>query len=341
MKALVYTGPNQLEIQDWETPEPRQDEVKIKVCYCGICGSDVHGYMGKTGRRTPPMVMGHEFSGIVSAVGKAVTGFQAGMPVTVEPLLFCGHCAACTEGHTNMCENKEFLGVFEKNGALMEYICVPQQYIIPLSASVPLEYGAAIEPLAVGYRGAKQAGDLNGKNVVIIGAGTIGLMALMFALRQKPKCVIVSDLSEERLAIAASLGAETVNPEKENAQEVLQKTFGVDKADVTIEAVGNTATTKQSIALLKNGGTAVWIGNSAKLVETPMQEIVTRELQIQGTNVYTMEEFREIAEMLKADSLGLDKLISEICTLEEAPEYFERLAHHPGALIKVLVKVSE
>lgn len=341
MKALVYTGSNQLELQAWKEPVPAAGEVKIKVYYCGICGSDVHGYLGKTGRRTPPMVMGHEFSGIVTETGEGVNGISVGTPVTVEPLLFCSKCTACKEGLTNMCEDKTFLGVFEKNGGLMEYICVPQQYVIPLPTSVPLEYGAVIEPLAVGYRGAKQAGNLQGRNVLIIGAGTIGLMTLMFVLRQDPNCVVVSDLSDERLAIAKVLGAKTLNPGKQKAHEVLIAAFGVGQADVTIEAVGIEPTTRQSIELLKNGGTAVWIGNSAKVVEVPMQEIVTRELRIQGTNVYTMNEFQEITKMLKNEYLGLDKLISTICTMEEAPSYFDKLSHDPGALIKVLVKVSE
>ena len=222
----------------------------------------------------------------------------------------------------------------------MEYICVPQQYVIPLAESVPLEYGAAIEPLAVGYRGAGQAGNLEGQNVVIIGAGTIGLMTLIFVLRQKPKAVVVSDLSDERLEIAAGFGAGTLNPAKQDSEEVLMKNFGAKQADVTIEAVGINPTVRQSIDMLKNGGTAVWIGNSAPLVDVPMQQVVTRELRIQGTNVYTMDEFREIAKMLETEDLGLDKLISRICTMDEAADYFEKLAHDPGDLIKVLVKIS-
>lgn len=339
MKALVYTAPEQLQVQEYPMPVPAAGEVRIKVRYCGICGSDVHGYLGKTGRRIPPMVMGHEFSGVIDAVGDGVASLTVGTPVAVEPLLFCGECEACRSGRTNMCVDKSFLGVFRENGAMMEYICVPQQYVIPLSPEIPLQYGAAIEALAVGYRGSRQAGDLKGKNVVIIGAGTIGLMTLMFVLRQEPACVVVSDLSDARLRIAASFGAKTVNPAEESAASRLTEWFGRAQADVTIEVVGATPTVKQSIDLLRNGGTAIWIGNAAKLVEVPMQEVVTRELTIQGTNVYTMDEFRQVARMLETDSLGLDRLISAVCTLEEAPYYFDKLAHDPGDLVKVLIEL--
>lgn len=339
MKALVYTAPEQLQIQERPIPQPAANEVRIKISYCGICGSDVHGYLGKTGRRIPPMVMGHEFSGVIDSVGGSVTNFSIGQPVTVEPLLFCGNCEACRSNMTNMCIDKAFLGVFSRDGAMMEYICVPQQYVVPLSKNIPLQYGAAVEALAVGYRGSKQAGDLRGKNVLIIGAGTIGLMTLIFVLRQKPAAVVVSDLSDARLKIAASFGAGTVNPSEESISACLVEHFGQGQADVTIEVVGSNPTVRQSIDLLKNGGTSVWIGNSARIVEVPMQEIVTRELTIHGTNVYTMQEFCDVAHMLETDSLGLEKLISAIVPIEEASAYFEKLAHNPEDLVKVLIKM--
>lgn len=287
------------------------------------------------------MVMGHEFSGEVVSVGPNVQNIRIGSKVTVEPLLYCGECKACKEGLTNLCVNKSFLGVFDLNGGLMEYINVPEQYVVPLEANTPILFGAMIEPLSVAYRASQQAGSILEKNVVIIGAGTIGLLTLMFVKRQRPKNVFVIDINEFRLKVAKEIGAVIINTNEDDPLEILKNVTGSMYADVTIEAVGIDTTAYQSISLLKNGGTSVWIGNSATEVHVPMQEIVTRELKIQGTNVYTSCEFRTVAHILAQEHFDLERIITKVCSLEDAIDYFAKLATGSDDLLKVIVDLNQ
>ena len=286
------------------------------------------------------MVMGHEFSGVVTAMGAGTSGPEIGTHVTVFPLLFCGTCDMCKSDRVNICTNKRFLGVFNEPGALAEYICVPARYAIPLAPEVPFRYGAIVEPLAVGYHAVKLAGPLSNKTVIIIGAGAIGLMLLKWINEENPAHVVMSDVNESRLAIARKMGAETINPLQQESTKRLKELIGPFGADITLEAVGGSATVGQSISFLKNGGTTVWVGNAAKTVEIPMQEVVTRELTIQGSHVYTYQEFAQIARRLPASDPELEQLISKVCSLEEAPVYFEKMLHNPENLVKVVVEVS-
>lgn len=175
MRSLCYTGPNQLELREALKPEPKEGEVLLRVRACGICGSDVHGFLGLTGRRLPPMTMGHEFSAEVAQLGPATGKFKVGDGVVVQPIHFCGHCVNCRNGMTNMCLNKEFFGVLDKDGAMAEYVAVPEKLLYPLPKGCDYTIGALSEPFAVAYGAVKKAGSLTGKTVLIIGAGTIGI----------------------------------------------------------------------------------------------------------------------------------------------------------------------
>ena len=338
MKAIVYEGPEQLVYKEVSDVTPGKNEVKIKVKACGICGSDVHGYLGTPGRRIAPMVMGHEFSGEITELGEGVENCKIGSRVAVYPVDFCGHCAMCQKGDVHLCYNKKAYGVLNVDGAFAEYICVPEKCCFPVENKVSDTLASLMEPLAVAYRGVEHAGDLSGKNVLIVGAGTIGLLALACVKRKNPAKVIVSDLSDNRLKIAVQMGADMiVNPAKENFKEkILEITDGTG-VEAAIEAVGVASTVQQTMSALAFGGTAVWIGNNKPLIEINMQEIVTRELSVQGSFLYGYQEFKQVIELMNQGEFNIEPLISKKISLKEAVEYFHKLAHNPGDLIKVVV----
>lgn len=338
MKALVYHGPEDLRLEDIENVRPGKGEVLIKVKAVGICGSDVHGFLGITGRRIPPMVMGHEFAGVVQELGEGVTTSKVGDRVAPYPVFFCDECELCKQGRHHMCLNKKSLGVLECNGAMAEYVVVPAKFLFKLADNVSYNVGSMMEPLAVAYRGVNTAGDLSGKNVLVVGAGTIGLLALANVKMRNPKKVFVSDLSDSRLSVAKEMGADfVINPSRDNMDEIIKAETGGYGVDVALEAVGATPTVQQAMAALKIAGTAVWIGNSAKMVTVNMQEIVTRELKVFGTFIYTMKEFSAVVDLLNNGKLNVEPIISLTAPLEKGVELFVKLAKNPGPLIKVIL----
>lgn len=339
MKALVYDGPNTLDLREVPDVSPKAGEVKLKIRACGICGSDVHGYLGLTGRRIAPMVMGHEFAGEIVELGSQVEGLQVGARVAAYPVDFCGECPMCKAGDVHLCLNKRAYGVLDVDGAFAQYLCVPAKCCFPLADSISWAEGSLMEPLAVSYRGVNRAGDLAGKTVVVVGAGTIGLLALACVKLKGAKKILMSDLSDHRLEVARSMGADiTVNPQQEDFREVVLSHTDGQGADVSIEAVGVTPTVQQAMSALRFGGTAVWIGNNRPTVEVHMQELVTRELKVFGSFLYGFEEFRTVVELLNQGKLHVKPLISREIPLEEAPALFHTLAHDPGDLIKVVVR---
>lgn len=338
MKAIVYGGPNILNYKEVPDVSPKALEVKVRVKACGICGSDVHGYLGLTGRRLEPMIMGHEFAGEVVELGEGVTDYQIGSKVAVYPVDFCGKCEMCKQGDVHLCLNKRAFGVLDVDGAFAEYICVPAKSCFKVEDHVSYAIGSLMEPLAVAYRGVGHAGDLTGKTVLLVGTGTIGLLALACIKMKNPAKILVSDLSDNRLEVAKAMGADVViNPAKENFKEVIASHTAGKGVDVAIEAVGAAPTVQQAMSSLAFGGKAIWIGNNKQMIEVNMQEIVTRELKVEGSFLYGYKEFGTVVELLNSGKLNVEPLISEEITLKQAPEYFEKLAKTPGNLIKVVV----
>lgn len=339
MKALVFNGNEDLRLTEVAVPKPEHDEALIRVRACGICGSDVHGYLGITGRRLPPMIMGHEFSGEVVEVGADVTGIRVGDRVAPYPVIFCGECEPCRRGDVHLCLHKRALGVLACNGAMAEYIAVPAKVLFRLADSISFDVGSMMEPLAVAYRAVNHAGDLSGKSVLVVGAGTIGLLAMALVKMRNPARIFVSDLSDTRLAVAKAMGADMVlNPANGAIDEAVKSATGQVGVDVAIEAVGATPTVQQAMSCLRTGGTAVWIGNSAKMITVNMQEIVTRELQVVGSFLYSYAEFGDVVELLNRGHLDVEPVISlRAPMMEQGIDLFAKLAKDPGPLIKVIL----
>lgn len=342
MRALKYIGPGKLELMEVERPTLKEGEVLVEVKACGICGSDVHGYLGLTGRRTPPMTMGHEFSGKVVEVRAGEDESLIGTDVIVQPINFCGTCKNCRSGLTNMCLNKRFFGVLEENGAMQEYLAVPRKLLYQMPAGLSYEIGALAEPFAVAYGSIKKAGNLTGKNLLIVGAGTIGICILQIARLQKPKRIIVSDLSDTRLLRARELGAdEVINPSKEDYMEAAARITEGEMIDISIEAVGVQATANQSVKVLTVGGTSVWVGMSQKEMEINMQDIVCSARSVLGSFNYTHQEFGEVVELLGSGKMEAGKLISAVTDLAHGPQAFQDLHEKPDELLKIIIHPGE
>ncbi|MGA2546575.1 MAG: galactitol-1-phosphate 5-dehydrogenase [Rectinemataceae bacterium] len=337
MRGLVYYGPEHLEMAQLPDPEAAEGEVLLKVKATGICGSDLHGYLGKTGRRIAPMVMGHEFAGEVLELGPKVKGFNIGDRVVVQPVIFCGKCEPCKRGATNLCGNKKLFGVMDLNGSMADFISVPQRLLYRLPENIDYLSGAMIEPLAVAY-GATRKVDVRGKDVLIVGSGTIGLLLLQIVVASGPHMVAMSDVNDFRLGLAKKLGADhTINPGREDFAKSIGEMTEKKGFDVAFEAVGITPTVQQAMSSLKMEGSCVWVGNSEKDITLNMQEVVTKVLRIFGTYTYTHAEFGEALDMVKRGKVDMAPLISRVAPLEQGPEMFKLQTKTPGSLVKIIL----
>ena len=338
MKAMVYKGPWQMPLEDVPEPEVRPGEVIVAVRAVGVCGSDVHGYTGSTGRRIPPMVMGHEFSGMITAIGDGVTAHKPGDRVVVQPLITCGECDNCRAGLTNICTNRRGLGMGHIDGAYAEAIGVPESLLYDLPEGVSWEKGALVEPLSVALHGVNMTPIALMDPVVILGAGTIGLLVLLGCRLKGAGKIIVSDVSPRRLQRALELGADVVvNPAQQDLGDIIRQHAGPAGAPVVIEAVGIQATARQSIEIVRPGGHVTWIGNSQPYVEIGMQQVVTREITVRGAYAFN-EEFGRSIEVIESGRIDVMALVERVAPLEEGPQIVDDLAHGKTDLIKAILK---
>jgi len=336
MKALVFKGPKKFEVEEWPLPEVSPGDALIRVRACGICGSDIHGYLGVTGRRLEGYCMGHECCGDIAALGEGVHGWAVGDRVAVQPTIFCGECVYCQEGRTELCLHKRFLGVFDVNGAMAEYVSVPAKLLYRMPDTMSYADGALIEPLAVAKCAVdKLPGGVMGKSALVVGAGTIGLLIISVLKARGAKTVIAVDLSQNRLKFAKSSGADYVfDPSKADiVTEVRAVTDGLG-ADVSLEAVGADRPVKTAIDCLRLGGGCVWVGNSKKEIVVDMQSIVTREITVYGTYTYSHKAFGETMDEMADMGIKTEELVGKQIPIEEAPAVFEYLAAGNDDLVK-------
>lgn len=342
MKALLLKEYKQFSFEDVPAPEPGPDEVLVAVKACGICGSDVHGMDGSTGRRRPPIIMGHEASGTIAGIGAAVNGWREGDRVTFDSTIYCGQCGFCKKGDINLCDNRRVLGVscedYRRHGAFAEFVVVPQRVLYRMPGELPFEHAAMVEPFAIALHAIRRSPPVLNDAVVVLGAGMIGL-ALIQALSHTGCGRLISvDIAEDRLETAKKFGAtDTINSGRQNAiEEIVTLTHGLG-ADVAFEAVGVTATVDLALRCLRKGGTATLVGNVAPKIEFPLQIAVTRELSIHGSCA-SRGEYPACLDMLSRGELNAAPLISKTAPLAEGASWFERLYKKEPGLLKVILK---
>ena len=342
MKALIYTKPYCFEYSDFSDPVVGDDEVLIRVKACGICGSDVHGFTGKTGRRIPPLIMGHEAAGIVEETGESVKAFEKGDRVCFDSTVYCNKCQPCRKGLYNRCEKRQVLGVstqeFKRHGAFAEYVAVPWWIVSKIPENMSFTQAALLEPVSIGTHAANRAPISSNDTVVVIGAGTIGLFILQAAQLRGAARVIVADINEFRLVLAQKLGADKViNPLKSDLREAIFKETKNRGADVTFEAVGYAQTFLDGVSITKTGGHLVAVGNLEKTAEFNLQELVARELTFTGSYA-SSGEFRDCIELVASGKINVEPLISDVLPLEDGPGAFERLLKAEENLLKIVLE---
>lgn len=342
MRALVLEDLRDLQMRDVPEPQPGPDEVLIHIKACGICGSDVHGYDGSTGRRIPPLVMGHEASGVVEAVGREVRQFRTGDRVTFDSTVSCGTCKFCMRGEVNLCDTRQVLGVscgdYRRNGAFAEYVTVPEHIVYALPDTFPYEKAALIEAVSIAVHAAKITGIEPGSSAVIIGAGMIGLLAVQAFRVFGCSRVLAVDLEESKLAVARQLGAdETFLGTDPDLIARLKAATGGQGPDIAVEVVGAQQSILTAIHGVRRGGTVTLIGNLAPSVEIPLQIVVTRQLRLLGSCA-SAGEYPECIELMASGAIHVDPLISALAPLSEGASWFDRLyAREPG-LMKVILQ---
>lgn len=340
MKALLLSRYKHLEIADLPSPTPGDGEVLVSVAACGICGSDVHGYDGSSGRRIPPIVMGHEAAGTIAALGDGVSGFAVGDRVTFDSTIFCGACSNCRRGDVNLCDNRQVLGVscgeFRRPGAFAEYVAVPSRILYRLPESLSFSEAAMLEAVSVALHGVSLAQVSMGSTALVLGAGMIGLLTLQALRAAGCSRVYVADLDKTRLKLAKDVGATAVlSSEADVVEQVMQLTGGVG-VDLAIEAVGRNETVKTSIESVRKGGTVVLVGNISPEVTLPLQKVVTRQIRLQGSCASSGEYPRAI-ELLASGAIQVKPFITAVAPLEDGPRWFERLYAHEPNLMKVIL----
>ena len=342
MKAMQLQEYKQLKIVDIPTPDIQPHELLIEVKACGICGSDIHGYDGSTGRRVPPLVMGHEAAGVVSKAGGKVTKFSVGDRVTFDSTISCGHCNNCRRGQINLCANRQILGVscneFKRNGAFAEFVVVPENIVYALPDSLSFEHAALIEAVSIAVHATNRTPKQLGQTAVVVGTGMIGLLCIQTIKLAGFADVIAVDLDDEKLKKAAALGATaTLNAKNVNVAEEVKKLTGGEGSDVTLEVVGATATIQSAIACTRRGGAVTLVGNLAPKIEFPLQSVVTGELSIFGSCA-SSGEIPQCIKLLDSGAVDVRPLITATATLDEGPKWFERLyAGEAGAMKVVLM----
>lgn len=341
MKALLLSEYCKLEITDIPTPALGRNELLVRVAACGICGSDVHGYDGSTGRRIPPLVMGHEAAGVVAEVGADVTGFAKGDRVTFDSTIYCGECANCRCGDVNLCDRRQVLGVscgdYRRNGAFAEFVVVPARIAYHLPENLSFKEAALLEAVAVALHAVSLAPIKPDDSALVIGAGTIGLLVQQALAAAGCKRVFVADVDPARLKLSKQLGATAVLDSKSDLKAEILRLTNDHGVDIAIEAVGITATVAAAINNTRKGGNVVLVGNVSPEVTLPLQAVVSRQITLYGSCASAGEYPRAI-ELMSSGKINVKPLISAVAPLDEGPRWFERLHAREPNLLKVVLE---
>lgn len=343
MKALRLEAPCHFSYTDISEPDIQEDEVLVRVKACAICGSDIHGCDGKNGRRIPPIIMGHEASGIIEKAGAKVTHFVHGDRVTFDSTEYCSTCWFCMHGYHNLCGSRRILGVstdtYKKDGAMAEYIAVKARTLYRIPAEVSFEEACLAEPLAVGMHAVRLSEVREGQNVAVIGAGTIGLMTLLAVRSKNPAHVVVSGRHAYRQQAAYAMGASDVVGDEGDELDKTGRFYTHGRGmDIVYDTVGTEKTFKTALKVVRNGGKIICVGNCDKEIAFPLQECIVRQISIICS--YSQEgEFAECLARIADGSINLEYFTRNTIPLSEGAAAFERLRKKESDLLKVIIVI--
>lgn len=343
MKALVLNRYSRLDYQDFPTPEPAAGEVLLRVRACGICGSDIHGWDGSTGRRQPPLIMGHEAAGEIVTVGPQVERWRTGDRVTFDSMISCGACSFCATGQVNLCENRRVVGVspgeYRQHGAFAEFLALPARGVYALPDALTFEHGAMIEPVSIAVHAVQRVKLSSGTSAVVVGTGMIGLLVVQALRWAGCANIIAVDLDDKKLALARELGAHHgLRSDAGDPVAEIARLTGGRGADFSFEVVGFTPTLELALRAVRKGGAVVLVGNLAPKTEFPLQLVVTRELSLFGSCA-SAGEYPLCLDLIARGVIRVAPLISAIAPLAEGETWFRKLsAPGAGGLMKVMLQ---
>jgi len=341
MKALVLEEYNKLVYKEVDLPQIAPNEVLINVKACGICGSDVHGMDGSTGRRQPPLIMGHEASGVIVEPGAEVTGWKKGDRVTFDSTVYALDDWYTLKGHYNLSEGREVVGVspreYKRHGAFAEYIAIPQHILYKIPENVTFEQAAMVEPAAVAAHAVRLSNIKVGDSAVVFGSGMIGTFIVSMLKAAGAIPIIAVDVDDEKLKMAVRYGADvTINSMKQSVPEIIRFLTKERGVDFGFEVVGIYDTMNNLINSLRKGGAAVLVGNITPVIDFPLQKVVTSEIKIQGSCAIN-GEYEMVLDLINAGILKVDEMISAVVPLSDGAEWFRKLYHKEGNLNKVIL----
>ncbi|GHV91104.1 galactitol-1-phosphate 5-dehydrogenase [Spirochaetia bacterium] len=342
MKALLMEEYKKLKYVDFPDPKLESDhDILVRIKAVAICGSDVHGFDGSTGRRLPPIVMGHEAAGEIVETGKAVTAFKKGDRVTFDSTIYCGKCFFCQNGQFNLCDDRMVLGVscdeYRRHGAFAEYVVVPDHICVPLPEGLPYEEAACTEPAGVAAHAIRNTPLALNDTVAVVGSGLIGNLVIQILRASISGRIIALDTDVSRREVAKSFGVDAAldpaDPELDKKIKALTNGRGADRV---FEAVGATAPIKTAISVVRKGGSVTLIGNVSPQVEIPLQAVVSRQLSLLGSCAIS-GEYPIALDLMARKKINVKPLLSAVAPLSEGDAWMNRLYNREGNLLKVVL----
>ena len=343
MKALVLNDYKRLAVESIPEPQIQSDEVLIRVRSCGICGSDVHGFDGSSGRRIPPLIMGHEAAGEIAATGSTVNRFEAGERVTFDSMISCRNCVFCRAGRPNLCEDRRVLGVscedYRRHGAFAEYVAVPEHIVYRVPEGVTFDEAAMVEPVSVAVHAVDRADPSLGDTALVVGTGMIGLLTIQALRTAGCGRILAADLAVDRLTLAGELGADDVIQTGDGIDlpAIVRERTGGLGADLVMEAVGADATVSMSVDSVRKGGKVVLIGNITPTVSLGLQSVVTREIDVLGSCA-SSNDYPACLELMQRGKIRVLPVVSASVPLDRGPGMFDRLYAREPNLTKVILR---
>jgi L-iditol 2-dehydrogenase len=337
MRQAIMTNPGKIEFTDVERPHPAADEVILQIKRIGICGSDIHVFHGLHPYTGYPVVQGHEVGAVIAEVGTGVSGFIPGEKVVFMPQVTCGECYPCRHGMYHICDHLKVMG-FQTNGAAQDYFSIKAEKVIKLPESMTLDQAALIEPVSVAVHALSRAGSVEGKKVVVLGAGTIGNLVGQVAQASGAAGVLITDVSEYKLDKARQAGLKTVvNTQKIELDQAILSTFGLDKADLILECVGVQDTITQAVKNARKGSTIIVVGVFGKKPELDLGLVQDRELSLVGTLMYQKKDYEYAIELAAADKLHLESLVTHRFPFERYLDAYKAIDASKGEYMKVMI----
>lgn len=339
MKQAIMTDPGQIKFVEIEQPQPCDDEVLLQVKRIGVCGSDIHVFHGLHPYTSYPVVQGHEVGAVIAEIGAKVRGFTQGDKVVFMPQVTCGVCYPCKHGMYHICDNLKVMG-FQTGGAAQEYFAINVNMVLKLPETTSLDEAALIEPIAVAAHALSRAGNVDGLNVIVLGAGTIGNLVAQVARANGAKSVMITDVNDYKLEKASSCGFEhVINPQKEDLGRAIVNIFGPNKADLIFECVGVQDTITQAILNARKGSKIVIVGVFGKKPQVDLGLVQDRELQLIGTLMYQRNDYIQAIELVSSGKLSLKELITHRFAFTDYLKAYTLIDSLAGNYLKVMIEL--